>query len=59
MAARKLTVEIVADASKFKRGMPLAQKSAQSFSGELDGTIPMAVCDLDLSPAAFWTTDPF
>lgn len=26
---------------------------------ELDGMIPFAVCDLDLSPAAFWTTDPF
>jgi hypothetical protein len=26
---------------------------------ELDGTIPWAVMDLDLSPAAFWTTDPF
>lgn len=26
---------------------------------ELDGTIPMVVMDLDLSPAAFWTTDPF
>jgi hypothetical protein len=26
---------------------------------ELDGTIPMAVMDLDLSPAAFWETDPF
>ena len=26
---------------------------------ELDGTIPFAVCDLDLSPAAFWETDPF
>jgi hypothetical protein len=26
---------------------------------ELDGTIPWAICDLDLSPAAFWTTDPF
>ena len=26
---------------------------------ELDGDIPFAVCDLDLSPAAFWTTDPF
>lgn len=26
---------------------------------ELDGTIPYVVCDLDLSPAAWWTTDPF
>lgn len=26
---------------------------------ELDGDIPYAVCDLDLSPAAFWTVDPF
>lgn len=26
---------------------------------ELDGDIPFAVCDLDLSPAAFWETDPF
>lgn len=26
---------------------------------ELDGTIPMAVMDLDLSPAAYWTVDPF
>ena len=26
---------------------------------ELDGTIPDATVDLDLSPAAFWTTDPF
>lgn len=26
---------------------------------ELDGEIPMVVCDLDLSPAAFWTVDPF
>jgi hypothetical protein len=26
---------------------------------ELDGTIPWCVCDLDLSPAAFWTIDPF
>lgn len=26
---------------------------------ELDGTIPDATLDLDLSPAAFWTTDPF
>jgi len=26
---------------------------------ELDGDIPWAVCDLDLSPAAFWATDPF
>ena len=26
---------------------------------ELDGDIPMCVCDLDLSPAAFWETTPF
>ena len=26
---------------------------------ELDGTIPMVVCDLDLSPAAFWEANPF
>jgi hypothetical protein len=26
---------------------------------ELNGEIPMVVCDLDLSPAAFWTVDPF
>jgi hypothetical protein len=26
---------------------------------EANGEIPWCVCDLDLSPAAFWTTDPF
>lgn len=26
---------------------------------ELDGDMPYVTCDLDLSPAAWWTTDPF
>ena len=26
---------------------------------ELDGTIPNVVTELDLSPAAFWSSDPF